>query len=243
MEQAKKRRIQILDLIRTIAMLFMVVHHTCYDLAVFSVIPFSYMQGLVLRMVSYISAALFMLCSGASSRLSRSNIKRGALVLMCALVVSIVTRFMGRPVLFGILHFFGTSMILYSIFEKPLIRAVSFLSSIGKIMVPLACIILFILSDILTSRAETSLKFLFPLGFTADGFFSSDYYPLLPWIFLFLAGTWIGGLILENRDKQWLYTPVPKALTFPGRHSLVIYMVHQPVIYFAVMGLSKLLGK
>lgn len=236
------KRIHLLDLFRTIAMVFMVIHHVCYDLSMFSIIPFSCVQGLPLRMVSYISATLFMLCSGVSSRLSRSNVRRGFQVLICACVVSIVTSLMDRPVVFGILHFFGVSMILYGFFEKPLSR-------IKGRAVPLLYLILFIVTNIITDKAETSLPFLFPLGFTADGFYSSDYYPLLPWIFVFLTGAWLGGLIIsivKNRDSRYnklLYTPLPSALTWPGRHSLVIYMVHQPVIYFAVMGIAALLGK
>ena len=71
------------------------------------------------------------------------------------------------------------------------------------------------------------------LGFTESTFFSTDYFSLMPWFFLFLTGyflhkrfvekEWIIGLAkLPSLGKWW--RPI-------GKHSLLIYMLHQPVIY------------
>ena len=63
------------------------------------------------------------------------------------------------------------------------------------------------------------------------GFYSADYFPLFPWFFMFLLGTVLGGWCLENRESRLLTVSLPAALTWPGRHSLLVYVLHQPVLY------------
>ena len=76
-----------------------------------------------------------------------------------------------------------------------------------------------------------SVGWLYPLGLLAPGFHSADYFPLLPWFFLFLAGTVLGGWCLDHRDSRVLTLTLPGALTWPGRHSLLIYLLHQPILF------------
>lgn len=76
-----------------------------------------------------------------------------------------------------------------------------------------------------------SVGWLYPLGLLSPGFHSADYFPLLPWFFLFLAGTVLGGWCLDHRDNRLLTLSLPGFLTWPGRHSLLIYVLHQPVLF------------
>ena len=62
-------------------------------------------------------------------------------------------------------------------------------------------------------------------------FASADYYPLLPWIFLFLAGYWLGEAFLQRRAPEFCYREHLPALGWIGRHALIIYLAHQPVVY------------
>ena len=78
---------------------------------------------------------------------------------------------------------------------------------------------------------SVSVPWLYPLGFPGPGFSSADYFPLLPWLFLFLVGAALGGWCLDHRESRLLTAPLPRALTFPGRRSLLIYLLHQPVLY------------
>jgi len=73
------------------------------------------------------------------------------------------------------------------------------------------------------------------LGFPHDGFYSSDYFSLLPWLFLFWTGYYLYRLRRPSRGG--VYLPVVTAM---GRHSLLIYLLHQPVIYGLLMGLDVL---
>ena len=67
-------------------------------------------------------------------------------------------------------------------------------------------------------------------GFPSPGFWSTDYFPLLPWFFLFCAGYFLWGLLSQSeRAKERLASGV-RPLSFLGRHSLIIYLAHQPVL-------------
>ena len=67
------------------------------------------------------------------------------------------------------------------------------------------------------------------LGFMPKSFFSTDYFPLLPWLFLFWAGYFLHHLVGRGRLAP-LRRSVCPPLGWMGRHSLVLYLLHQPVI-------------
>ena len=70
------------------------------------------------------------------------------------------------------------------------------------------------------------------LGFPGPGFFSTDYFSLIPWFFLFVTGYFIYGIF---KKKKWLNSTLLdwncRPLSFVGRNTLFIYLIHQPVIY------------
>ena len=75
------------------------------------------------------------------------------------------------------------------------------------------------------------------LGFMEVGFYSADYFSLIPWFFLFIAG-YFGYRLVEEKgllEKIGEWKPLPRVFGYIGRQSLIIYMLHQPVIY---LGLS-----
>ncbi len=66
------------------------------------------------------------------------------------------------------------------------------------------------------------------LGFPATAFASSDYFALLPWLFLFWTGFYLYRLRPETPAVPDIRLPGIGAI---GRHSLIVYLLHQPVIY------------
>ena len=81
------------------------------------------------------------------------------------------------------------------------------------------------------------------LGFPGPGFSSTDYFSLIPWLFLFLAGYFLRRLLdrpLERLDPDALRCPPLCAL---GRWSLPVYMLHQPVVYGVLLAGAALLGR
>ena len=81
-------------------------------------------------------------------------------------------------------------------------------------------------------REGISGAILTPVGFPMKDFFSTDYFSLLPWFFLFRAGFYLHGIVME---RGWFSHPafrlrVP-VVNWMGKHSLLIYLLHQPVLY------------
>ncbi|MDR2600221.1 MAG: DUF1624 domain-containing protein [Oscillospiraceae bacterium] len=58
---------------------------------------------------------------------------------------------------------------------------------------------------------------------------------MLPWIFVFLLGTWIGIYIKENKFPKWFYNFKIPFFPLIGRHALLVYILHQPILYGLIM--------
>lgn len=238
MQNAPRLRYPEIDLLRSLAILGMVVYHTGYDLYAFYGWDINLFDG-PWRLLQKSVAILFLVLVGVSFRISwertpgvflhkyRKYGKRGLLLLLCGLLITTVTYFIEPHtyVRFGILHVIGVSVLLLPFFS-PLKE--------GNTLMGIVCLI--IGSALPHLSTETSL--FLPLGLMPPGFSSVDYYPLLPWFGLILIGDAIGHLLYIRLKR----TPLkPKTyhlqiLSWPGRHSLAIYLLHQPMLLI-ILGL------
>lgn len=219
-----KKRFDILDAWRTLAILLMLVYHFLYDLLIFGVITPRQMFSPGLNLMQKFICGSFILLAGASARFSRSNLRHGIIVLLAGIAVEIGAAVGGQTIRFGILQFMGVSMVLWHFAGRYLQKLPRWLLAAGGA-------VLYVLTDWWTGQVTVSVSWLYPLGFPNAAFTSADYFPLLPWFFLFLMGAALGGWCLDHRENKILTAPLPGALTFPGRHSLIIYLLHQPVLY------------
>ena len=227
-ERQKKpiNRIQFLDALRGICILSMAAYHTMWDCVNIIGVDAPWFNG----SFAYIW------------HLGKKKIKRGITVFICGAVVSIVTYFFMPEdiIIFGVLTLIGTCMLITALTEK----------TINKIPPAVGMILNFLLFAIFKNISKgyiglfnlhlTKLpEWLYSNYFTAflgmpySGFRSADYYPLLPWIFLFLTGYFTYKLLeskgISNKMKK---TENRRELfTFLGRNSLWIYMIHQHLIY------------
>ncbi len=218
------RRFPILDAWRSLAILLMIVYHFLYDLYIFGVLSASQLFSTPLNILERFICCSFILLAGACARFSRNNIRHGIVVLVCGTAVELGALVGGQVIRFGILQFMGISMVLYHFLGKYVQRWRP-----GILAATSAA--LFLLTGWWTGATPVPVGWLYPLGFTAPGFYSADYFPLLPWFFLFLIGTVLGGWCLRHQENRLLTRSLPGVLTWPGRHSLPIYVLHQPVLY------------
>lgn len=219
-----RRRFDVLDAWRTLAIVLMTVYHFLYDLYIFGVISAQQLFSTPLNLLERFICCSFILLAGASARFSRNNLRHGLIVLAAGLAVEAGAAVAGQTIRFGVLMLLGGSMALYHFLGKRLQKW-------RPVNLAVTCVGLYIFTDWWTKATPVSVGWLYPLGLTAPGFYSADYFPLLPWFFLFLIGTLLGGWCLEHRENKLLSAPLPAALTWPGRHSLIIYVLHQPVLY------------
>jgi len=78
------------------------------------------------------------------------------------------------------------------------------------------------------------------LGWSQPGFVSYDYWPILPWMFVFMFGTWAGQYIRDGKFPNRFYEMKVPFFPIVGRNALLIYVLHQPVLYGAVTGIAYL---
>ncbi len=219
-----RRRFDVLDVWRTLAIVLMVAYHFLYDLYIFGVISANQLFSAPLNVLERFICCSFILLAGASARFSRNNLRHGLVVLGAGLVVEIGAAAAGQTIRFGVMMLLGSSMVLWHFLGKGLQKLPGWSVAAGSG-------VLFFAARWWTGRTAVSVPWLYPLGFTAPGFYSADYFPLLPWFFLFLTGTALGGWCLAHRENRLLTVSLPGVLTWPGRHSLIIYVLHQPVLY------------
>lgn len=245
------RRILLLDEIRGFSIICMVIHHLFYNLGFVMEMEAGYDIFNALCIFQPFFWSAFIITSGICSRLSRSAVKRGLTVFAGGLAVTLVTAVImplmgitGAEIYFGILSCLGICMITAGL-AMPLIEKCN--EKVGAAV----CAFLFLSTyDISRKKLLFGLitlpdflyrsNILFPLGFYSKSFHSADYFSLIPWIFLFLAGAFIGKYAADGSFPEFAYKSHAKFLQKAGKYSFWIYLAHQPIMY-AILYPIKLL--
>lgn len=225
----KLNRIWELDFFRGVCIWGVVFIHFIVDLTLFTNLQFE--TPLVFDIIREYGSVLFILLSGICVTLGHRSTKRGLIVFACGILISVVTYLLFQNttdmVWFGILHLLGTCMLLYPLFRK--------MPSWILPVISLVSIVLGYWFETLTVQ----VKWLFPLGLIYSGFGSGDYFPIFPHLGFFVLGIFLGRLLYKNRTSLLpsvkTENPVIRFFCFCGRHSLWIYLGHQPIAYAIVM--------
>lgn len=228
-----KARYSLLDFIRGICILLVVGYHILYDLSEIFGGHYAFFRSEGMVWFRHCFVGTLILISGISCSLTRSNFKRGIKTLLIGCGITLFTWICMPDMLitFGILHFFGCSMLLYALFQKALTKIPG---ALGFCLSLLALVLTWnIYEGQLGFFALPDMPRSFPLfilGFRA-GFFSSDYYPMMPWFFLFLSGSFLGPYFKKGTvPAVFKKDPLP-FISKLGRHTLAIYIIHQPIVY------------
>ena len=224
------KRIWELDAFRGLCVLGMVIVHLVFDLVyLYRLVVWEY--PLWFSFVMDWGGVLFLLISGICVTLGHRGIRRGVTVLLCGFVCTLVTwgmyllKMAGQEIIiyFGVLHCLGCCMLLWPAFRGLPNAAVALLGTAMAVA-----------GIFLQGRGFDTGLWLMPLGFQPYGFLSSDYFPLLPHLGFFLLGTVLGRTVYRKRESLLPRVnpdaPVPRFLRFCGKHSLWIYLLHQPVL-------------
>ena len=222
-----KQRLHFLDTLRGFTLLNMIAFHGLWNLVYLFGIRADWYTGTPGYLWQQWICWTFILLSGFCCSFSRNAIKRGMIVFDCGILVTVVTSvFMPEAlILFGVLTCIGSCMLIMAYCKNfglfVLLRNVSSgsLGFEGWVICPLP--------EALYRNIFTAY-----LGFPPRKFFSTDYFPLLPWFFLFVTGYFLFRLLEERDLTQRLFSrgQIP-VLNWLGRHSLLIYLLHQPILY------------
>jgi uncharacterized membrane protein len=225
----KTGRIAALDLARTAAIVGMVAFHFTFDLEMFGyVMPgttqtpfFYYMARMVAGSFLFLAGVSLWLAHGTGIRWP-AFWRRFAMVWVAAVVISVLSLYLPTGlILFGILH------------------CIAFGSLIGLAFLRLPAVVTLVVAAIIFALPWFARSPMFDpvwlvwLGLADRRPLMADYVPLLPWLAPLLAGiafariATASGLWARLRARPWA---VPRALIWPGQHSLAIYLVHQPLM-------------
>lgn len=239
----KKVRLSGLDAIRGITLLSMIIYHTCWDL--------NYLFGVNIEgygsVWSYIWQQsicwTFIFLSGFCWSLGRNHLKRGITVFVAGLLITVVT-LLAMPderVVYGVLTLIGSCMLLMIPLEKLLQRVPAgigffvsmllflLLRNVNQRELGFEGMVITKLPDHLYANMFTTY-----LGFPEQDFYSTDYFSLLPWCYLFIAGYFAYRLTQSHKLLERLFSWKMKAmqpLAAIGRYSLPLYLLHQPIVF------------
>lgn len=245
-EKSKRKRIYFLDELRGFAILCMIVHHAFLDVGDVLGLTWGYRIFDALCTVQPAFWAIFIIISGICSRLSRNTIKRGFIVLGAGLIITLFTAvimpllgFTGSEIYFGILHCLGCCMIITGLL-MPVISKINY-----KLGAAISAFLFIFTYGINTGTMLFTLiklpaswyqyDFLAPLGVYSKNFESADYFSIIPWLFLFLFGAFIGKLAKNENLPKFMYKQRSKFLCTVGKNSLLVYILHQPAIYLIML--------
>ena len=240
----ERRRYQILDTIRGLALASMVLYHAAWDLVYLFGADWPWYHGFAAHVWQQSICWTFILLSGYCWALGRRQLRRGLEVFLCGALITAATWYFmpGNLVYCGVLTLLGASSLLLVPLAPVLERLPAQAGAAGSFVLFLLFrdvnggylgfegTRLAALPDGLYRDHLTAL-----LGFPPADFFSTDYFSLLPWFFLFLAG-WFLFRLRPEEAREISRVPVVTAM---GRRSLLIYLLHQPVIYALLSALFR----
>ncbi|MFO7733965.1 MAG: heparan-alpha-glucosaminide N-acetyltransferase [Candidatus Aminicenantes bacterium] len=235
------RRIWEIDFLRGLSIVLVVGYHLLYDLGAFVGVErflgfTTDLSSTAWRVAQNFFAGLFIVLSGTSCSLSRSNVRRGLRLLAVSFAITAVTYVFdpSSAVWFGILQLLAVSILVYgAAFEK---AGPAACAAWGVFVLGLAAVL-----PLLKKGMAIRFDWLLPLGLHSPAFSSFDYFPLIPWLGVFLIGAALGKSVYAPQ-KSLLPWRLPQTfVNAAGRHSLLIYIAHQPVIMgvLYVLGLMK----
>lgn len=248
MEIRKRTRLHALDALRGVCLISMIAYHGMWNLVYLFGLSAPWYRGMPGFLWQQSICWTFIILSGFCWNLGRRHLKRGLLIFGGGVLVSAVTHLVmpaGR-ITFGILTCTGSCVLLMILLDKVLRKVppawggvVSFVLFLllydcdrgylgfGAVALPEG-----LYRDLLTTY----------LGFPMKGFTSADYFPLLPWLLLFIFGYFLYGVLhAKGLDEKLFAKGEISVLNFLGRHSLLVYLLHQPVLYGVTLMVDALI--
>ena len=251
-QENRKGRLELLDTVRGFTMISMTLYHGVWDLVYIRGFSMPWYRGQAAFIWQQSICWTFILLSGFCLPFSKRPFRRGLQVFGGGLIVSAATLLLMPQdrVVFGVLTFIGSAMLLTAALKEPVLSRIPAAGGLIPSM------LLFVFTyGVNAGGFGVFRRILLPLppqlysgylmtflGFTDPTFYSTDYFSLIPWLFLFLTGYYLNGCMTKagvlRRPVMRRGVPVLSAL---GRHSLLYYLLHQVILYLALVLLPSAL--
>lgn len=224
-----RQRLAVVDIARGVAIVLMFAFHFCFDLKYFGFVQVDIYHAPFWRYSRAAIVTLFLLVVGVSLLLAHAEgirwpaVRRRTLLLVTAAAVVSAGSYLLFPrsyIFFGVLHFIA----LASLLTLPFVRVHKFALFAGLLLLWIG---------LSASNPVFDQPLLNWFGLMTYKPITEDYVPLLPWLGVVLIGIFIGGWLRNSRSGlvRWQCTAWPcSALGWAGKHSLLLYLVHQPLL-------------
>jgi len=224
-----------IDILRGIAVILMVIFNYSFALSYLKIYTFNG-GWLYWFLFPRLVATMFICIAGLSLTLLYNQTKsykrifsRGLKIFCLGILITVIT-FLTFPqafIVFGILHLIGLSIILGSPFLK--FRKLNLFLGLSIIAL-----------GIYLQSFRFDFSWLLWLGFIPNNFYTFDYFPILPWFGVTLLGIFFGNFFYNYGKRQFKIRErsdsiIVKKLSFLGRHSLIIYLIHQPILILILL--------
>ncbi len=243
---ANHKRVLLLDSIRGFAAVNMTIYHALYDLVYIYLVSIPWYTGTIGHIWQQAISSTFILISGAALHYGKNKYKHGLIIFGNAMLLTVMTTIFlpSQRIVFGILHMLGVSSLIFGALKRFLVKipdipgaVLFFLLYMLTRGVPSGFLGFGKIQFIPLPKWLYSTDFLFPLGLHGSRFYSADYFALIPWFFLYLAGFYLWGAVKEKIRLKNRNIPI---LTQAGQNSLLIYMLHQPMTLSILFILNKM---
>lgn len=233
----------------------MILYHAIWDMVYLFGCRIDWYVGIAGQFWQQFICMGFILISGFSFMLGKNPYKRALIVFLSSISVSIVSfvLFPEWRIEFGILSLLSFSIFITALFKNIIVKMNP---KIGIVI----SLVLFILTKNMASGYLGLADFfviklpkwlyqkgiLTYLGFASPDVRYGDYFPIIPWYFLFILGVFLFLFIFKKTDGKYelgsFFKKRIAGLDTIGRHSLIIYLCHQPIIYVLLMLIFKMLS-
>ncbi|HKM04862.1 MAG TPA: heparan-alpha-glucosaminide N-acetyltransferase domain-containing protein [Lachnospiraceae bacterium] len=239
MKNIVSKRYHLLDSVRGVTMLSMILYHATYDLVYLYNVTLGWFDSLLGYAWQQSICWIFIFLSGMCWSLNSHPLKRGLLVSSLGILISFTTSIFlpDQLILFGILTFMGMTTLLMIPLHKLFIKMNPILGAFFSFL------FFFLVRNLNNGflgfenlhilkipNIFYKIPLLFMIGLPSSSFRSFDYFSLFPWIFLYTAGFFTWNSIKDNNVILKLFTCRFYPIEVIGKHTLSIYMLHQPIL-------------
>jgi uncharacterized membrane protein len=229
---ARRPRFALLDAARGLALVAMAVFHTAFDLDMLGLAPVG-VDAPGWRWFARLIAGSFLFISGVSLVIAQGRgmrwapyLRRLAVLVAAAALVTLATWYVMPEefIFFGILHSLAVASVV----------GLAFLALPWPVTLAVAALVLWAPFHLAGSALDAPWLRWLGLGVTVP--VTMDFEPVFPWLAPFLAGMAAARALLPTFARSaaaaWKPAgPSARGLAFAGRHSLAVYLLHQPLIY------------
>ncbi len=252
--QNSVKRYDLIDTLRGLTVISMILYHACWIGNHFGMIVSTQtLYGTAFTIWERSICMSFILISGFCFSFGRRHLRNGLKLFLLGLLITASTVLFVPDVriIFGILTFLGSAMIFTIPFDKAY-EAEGERSTVLKVSKFVVSFFLFIFTYNI-NRGYVGLPDLFSIdmpqsiyrgyiatyfGFMQPGFFSADYFSILPWFFLYICGYMLNKLVISDNLSQRVMTKSIPGIRSVGRHSLLIYLIH-PIVLFLIFYIAS----